>query len=143
MTTTREHIRDLLVNNSALTAVVAAKDIGSPRASRAIPRERGSVVFAGNGGDTDAVGLVRDPSWTVMCYANTAEDAMEVYELVKVALIGTPDNQPEQRATWATYGIHSALPEQEPQEPPIEADGPDKGIPMVLGFFTVTFLGVT
>ena len=143
MATTRSRIRDLLVNNAALTAVVAAADISSPRASRAIPRERASVVFQGNGGDTDHVGLVRKPSWAFACYAETAELAMTAYELVKVALVGTPDNQADMVATWATYGITNAIPEQEPQEPPIEADGPDKGIPMVLGFITVKFLGGT
>lgn len=132
-------VRNFLVANAALVAVVPAMDITTPRAPGTIKTP--SIVFKKGGGTVAKESNVRTVTFETRCYADTSELADASHILLTAAIEGDKSNWAAQSALLKAQGIRSAVAEQGPQSL-TEADGDDNGIPVALGFFAFTFVGV-
>ena len=128
-------VRALLLSSSSLSALVGS-DIYTPRFDGA-PTLPG-IAFRVQGGESDNMTPLRKQSMVFRCYDSTAEESRALYRTMRLALIGAPTAKPAHYTTLRGFNIGIIMEEQEGQEI-IDEEGPDKGTPFVLAFFTVKF----
>ena len=143
-------IRNLLKANAGVSAIVGT-DIYYPYfpADAVLP---GIIFFenddvSGGGKSLSNIGL-RNITIQTQCYASNvggsasgARKARTLHEAVRTAFLGDfTDDVAHIALLRDTFAISLIQEEQEGQPLPVDPDGPDKGTPVRLGFWTIWFL---
>ena len=139
-----KRILDLLEADAGVAAIVGT-DIYTPNFPAA-PTLPGIAFFVQTGNSLSTIGL-RNVSIQTHCYGDPenatvggSEDARNLHEAVRTAFLGDFTDQVAHHALLGTFDISLIEEEQEGQPLPFDPDGPDKGTPVMLGFWTVWFL---
>ena len=134
--TGRKRIRDLLVANGSLSAVVGTR-IRTPRFEKkpTLP----AVYFVMERGETHGQIPLRQPTVESHSLGSTEDEAWQVHELVRTAFLGDLTQEPTVHAAVLRAGqILTVIEEQEGQDD-IEVFG-QRGTPEVIGFWSVVFV---
>ena len=134
-----EDIRDLLIDDTPLTTAIPATAIVSPR-FRGVPPSNG-IAFSLVGG-VPVVGMpVRSGSWQFTLYGTTEDTAMLNYELLRAVLVGDFTNPHGHADKLRGFNIDGVEEEQMAQQITDGDQIHDRGQAVMLGFFTITFIG--
>ena len=136
-TAPEKRILDLLEADAGVSAIVGT-DIYTPNFPAA-PTIPGIIFFVQAGASSSITGL-RSVSIQTHCYAARSLLARTLHEAVRTAFLGDFTDQAAHHAVLRGFDISLIQEEQEGQPLPFDPDGPDKGTPVMLGFWTVWFL---
>ena len=135
-------ILDFLEADAAVSTIVGT-DIFTPNFPDA-PTLPGILFFVQDerGGGTQSLSNIglRNVSIQTQCYEARSLLARTLHEAVRTAFLGDFTDQAAHQALLRTFNISLIEEEQEGQPLPFDPDGPDKGTPVMLGFWTVSFL---
>ena len=132
-----KRILDLLEADAGVAAIVGT-DIYTPNFPDA-PVLPGIIFFVQAGSSSSITGL-RSVSIQTHCYQSRTLLARTLHEAVRTAFLGDFANQAAHHTLLKTFTISLIEEELEGQPLPFDPDGPDKGTPVMLGFWTVWFL---
>ncbi|KKM07650.1 hypothetical protein LCGC14_1731850 [marine sediment metagenome] len=132
-----KRVLDLLEANAGVAAIVGT-DVYTPNFPAA-PTLPGIIFFVQTGNSLSTIGL-RNVSIQTHCYESRSLLARTLHEAVRTAFLGDFTDQAAHQALLRTFDISLIEEEQEGQVLPFDPDGPDKGTPVMLGFWTVWFL---
>ncbi|HUT58987.1 MAG TPA: hypothetical protein VNA25_14155 [Phycisphaerae bacterium] len=133
-----------LLEANAGVAAIAGTNIYTPNFPDA-PTLPGIVFFpsdrigGGGGRSLSNIGFRAIPIHT-QCYQDSSENADLLHEAIRTAFLGDFTDQAAHQALLRTFDISLIQEEQEGQPWPVDPDGPNKGTPVTLGFWTVWFL---
>ena len=135
-TTALGKVVSVLRANVPVSAVVGTDVYGGRfPAAPVIP---GVVVQRHGGPPGGGSSPMRKATIITKCFQTTEAKAESLHELVRTALVGTPDTALTHQTTLISAGIASIEEEQGPQDI-IDPDGADKGTPYTLAFWVVWF----
>lgn len=135
-------LRDVLTGHAPLTANTPEADIVVAEGFAGTPPVPGVLLVRQGGTVTTGIPM-RSPTYACSVYGTTAENADVTAELVRDALIGADDDFADplgHQTVLQAAGINLIREEQDSQTI-TDGDENHRGIPVVLLFFEVNYIG--